>query len=221
MEDQLGEYTDGGFQNAKRIYQEGGHSQSYAVLTLGTGLSSAVAPGDKVTGGVDATNGQPIVGQAWAEEGSGSTMLRVQYPTTDVQATWSNCVVGGLVGTVTDGCYAATGNVTVGGQTYSYTYNIASDNDNGRTLQGFSTKAETKMRVNGVGPYYKSFQKFVDYYGRVDYADAFVQAALDGTAVSLNDKTFDFSSYTFTGRAGMLLVSSCCLDQRSILPTKS
>ena len=40
----------------------------------------------------------------------------------------------------------ANGTVTAGSLTLEYTYDVASNNDNGRTLQGFSTGANKKMR---------------------------------------------------------------------------
>lgn len=204
MEVQLAELTSSGFANAKRIYQEGGHSKTYAVLNLGSALTSAVSKGEEVTGGVD-TTGQPVVGKAFADTSVGSNTLQVQYSTSTVQATWSDCIVGGLQETITDGCYAASGSIMVGGSSYDYTYAIETGNKNGRTLQGFSTGADKSMRENGDGPYYSTFQKFYDYYGRHDYGDAFVLAAFDGSAVSMNGKTFDFSSYGFTGKAGTFL----------------
>jgi len=203
MENELGELTASGFQNAKSIYREGGHSKSYAELTLTSpaSLASSVTKGDAVIGGTD-TTGAPVVGKAFADAPQGSSKLQVQYSTSTVQASYSDCQVGGLVDTVTTGCLAATGSITVGGTTYEYEYDIDTNNDNGRTIQGFSLGADTSMRVNGEGAYFATFQKFFDYYKRFDYADAFVIAALDGGATTLNGKTFDFTSYSFTGKAG-------------------
>jgi hypothetical protein len=44
--------------------------------------------------------------------------------------------------------------------------------------------------------------QFNTYYGAVDYSDQIVTAAFDGNAVTLNGKTFDFSSYGLEPRAG-------------------
>jgi hypothetical protein len=207
MEDQLGELSDFGFDNAKNIYVKGGHSKTYAILTLTPGLSAMVAKDAEVTGGLD-TTGKPVVGKALEDAAAASTMLKVQYSTSEVQASWSDCRVGGLPDPVIDGCFDTSGSITVDGETYAYTYTIETNNYNDRTLQGFSSEADEKMRVNGVaeGPYYYTFQKFVDFYGIYDYADAFVSAALAGTSVTLNDKIFDFSSYGFAGRAGTCLL---------------
>jgi len=213
MEVQLGELTSAGFANAKRIYTEGGHSKTYARLALGSALTSAVSKDDEVTGGVD-TTGQPVVGKAFADAPVGSTTLLVQYSTSEVQATWSDCIVGGLQDITTDGCFEASGSVTIGGLSYDYTYTIETHNDNGRTLQGFSTGADKSMRENGDGPYFSTFQKFYDYYGRFDYADAYVLAAFDGSAVTMNGKTFDFSSYDFVGKAGTFFEKSVARRRR-------
>ena len=207
MEDQLGEASDAAFANAKRIYTEGGHSKSYAVLTLDPGLSAMVAKGAEVTGGQD-INGDAVTGTVLEDTAAGSTTLKVQYLTSEVQSSWSDCRVGGLPDPFTDGCFNAAGSIIVEGETYAYTYTVATDNDNDRTIQGFSTEADEKMRVNGAapGPYYYTFQKFFDFYGIPDYADAFVSAALAGESVTLNGKTFDFSQYGFAGRAGTCLL---------------
>ena len=104
------------------------------------------------------------------------------------------------------GFTAANGTLTVAGvANVAYTYDIAENNDNGRTLQGFSTSAQKKMRVNGNGAFYDDFQKFLDYYGDSDYSDKFALAALAGNSLSIGGKTFDFSSYDFEARAG-----KCC-----------
>jgi hypothetical protein len=58
------------------------------------------------------------------------------------------------------------------------------------------------MRVNGNGNYYADFQKFFEYYGQVDYADAFISAAFGKQSANLGGKVFDFSSYTFAGQSG-------------------
>lgn len=206
MEDQLGELSDFGFENAQRIYAEGGNSNSYASLALATGLTAMVAKDAEVTGGLD-TSGRPVVGKVLEDAAAGSKTLKVQYSVSEVQASWLDCRVGGLPDPVLDGCFNASGLITVNGETYEYTYTVETDNHNDRTIQGFSTKADEKMRVNGAaaGPYYYTFQKFFDFYGIPDYADAFVSAALDGTPVTLGGKTFDFSSYGFAGRAGTCL----------------
>ena len=117
------------------------------MLSLTTPLASKVTKGDPVVDGLD-TSGRKVVGKAYADASAGTSTLKVQYSTSEVQDSYSDCQVGGLQDTTTTGCYSATGSVSVGGQSYTYEYNVDSDNDNGRTLAGFSTGADTSMRVN-------------------------------------------------------------------------
>jgi hypothetical protein len=78
----------------------------------------------------------------------------------------------------------------------------------GYSLQGFSINNNIQMKVNGTGSYYETFQKFVDYYGAFDYADQLIGAAYNKTSVELNGKSFDFSNYSFVGRAGTYELSA-------------
>jgi len=50
METQLAVGTEEGFQNARNIYEQGGHSKSHAVITLDTPLSAALGKGDPISG---------------------------------------------------------------------------------------------------------------------------------------------------------------------------
>jgi len=201
MEVQLGDKSNASFENAKAIYEQGGNSKTFAVLTIPGGLTVSVGKGDEVFGTNEA--GLPIQGKVYEAASSSETTLKVQYLTGDSQASYSDCQVGGLVETNTVGCFtAANGTLTVAGvANVAYTYDIAENNDNGRTLQGFSTSAQKKMRVNGNGAFYDDFQKFLDYYGDSDYSDKFALAALAGNSLSIGGKTFDFSSYDFEARA--------------------
>jgi hypothetical protein len=52
------------------------------------------------------------------------------------------------------------------------------------------------------GAYYPTFSKFEKYYGSYMYADTFILGALNGQAVSLNGKSFNFNDYGYDGRAG-------------------
>ena len=91
----------------------------------------------------------------------------------------------------------------MGGATIAYTYDVATANTNGLTLQSLSTNANVEMRVNESGEFYPDFQKFYDYYGTADYANQIIQAAFAKTAVTLNGRVFDFSGYDFPARGGM------------------
>ena len=66
-----------------------------------------------------------------------------------------------------------------------------------RTLQGFSTSAETKMYEGCPGCPYKTYSKFYNYYKSFTYADDWALAALDGTTVTYGapaSTTVDFAT---------------------------
>jgi hypothetical protein len=50
--------------------------------------------------------------------------------------------------------------------------------------------------------YYEDFQKFVDYYGDVYYADKFVLAAFDGSSTAFDRGNGDFRDYSLESRTG-------------------
>ena len=72
-------------------------------------------------------------------------------------------------------------------------------NKAGRTLQGFATTSTvtSKMYSGCAGCPYQTFMQFYNYYGDLDYADKWVLAALDATALTYtNGMVADFSSTT-------------------------
>ena len=97
------------------------------------------------------------------------------------------CQVGGLYTfkeANRDGCYNDTGSVLViphGDQTntfsLTYEYDIREDNDNDRTLQSLSTRADKEMKACDVCPYHEDFQLFLNYYGDADYANRWIMGA--------------------------------------------
>jgi hypothetical protein len=102
METQLDSYTDAGFAVARNIYTKGGHSKSYAVLTLLSALSTAVPEGTVITG--SSAGGDIVAGEAYEDADVGSTTLKFRYSVGSSQATYSGCQVGGLQETNTAGC---------------------------------------------------------------------------------------------------------------------
>ena len=102
MEVQLGDKSNASFENAKAIYEQGGNSKTFAVLTIPGGLTVSVGKGDEVFGTNEA--GLPIQGKVYEAASSSETTLKVQYLTGDSQASYSDCQVGGLVETNTVGC---------------------------------------------------------------------------------------------------------------------
>jgi hypothetical protein len=132
MEDQLSLATDESYEAARRIYNEGGNSKSYATIKLATPLTMDVADDDPIMGSSE--DGTQVAGKAYDAYPTGSSTINVFYETTDSQAAYVNCQVGALVETNLEGCFAAEGTVTIGGTDYEYTYDPATDNNNDRTL---------------------------------------------------------------------------------------
>ena len=165
---------------ATAVYSSGGYSKSRADFTLAIPLTSSYSKGDVVTG-LNA-DGAVIGGFVYMDHAAGATTLRVGYATSDIQATYMDCKVGGLETPVTTGCFADGQSITVAGDVLAVTGAIA--NSNGRTLQGFSSGAESKMYNGCIGCPYKDFMMYYDYYGDFTYADKWVSAALAGTATA-------------------------------------
>ena len=85
---------------------------------------------------------------------------------------------------------------------YTYSYDIRQDNNNDRTIQSFSTKAEEKMRPAPGQAYFKDFQTFVDYYGDTDYANKWILAAFGGNSTSYSSGRGDADFAPLVGNAG-------------------
>ena len=146
IEAQIGAGTNGSFENAKAVYEQGGHSKSHAKLTLVNGASATFTDKTEFTG--KDTLGNDVIGKVYKASSTPNGQLWLQYKTSDIQSTYVGCRVGALAQTgdaVTEGCFAESGTVSDGTNTYQYTYNIESDNDNGRTIKGFSTAVQGKM----------------------------------------------------------------------------
>ena len=94
IETQLALGTDASFQNAKAIYQQGGHSKSYASIKLDTPLSSSISKGTVITGVTE--SGVEVSAKAYSDFNAGVTDIQVQYQTTDIQASYVTCQVGAL-----------------------------------------------------------------------------------------------------------------------------
>jgi hypothetical protein len=132
IEEQLALKTSQAFGLANKIYNEGGHSKSYAILTLSAPLTSDVLKGAAIVGKSSA--GKEISCKAKDDYPSGSESIEAFYTTTDIQESYMGCQVGGLVTKNLVGCLAADGTVDVGGTQYAYTYVPDIDNKNDRTM---------------------------------------------------------------------------------------
>ena len=99
MEGANANFSAAGFINGKKIYSEGGNTETFATLTLGAQLPVAVTVGTIVTGFTNATI--PVSGFAYEAAALGSSTLKVRYAT---GAAVLQCSVGGLQKTNTTGC---------------------------------------------------------------------------------------------------------------------
>lgn len=199
IEEQLAAGTDESFGIAARVYQEGAHSKSFAQVTLGTALTSSLTKGTVIEGVT--SGGSQVVGKALKDFASGATSIEIQYLTTDIQASYVGCQVGARPDPNLGGCFAENGTLTINGAQFDYSYNPEENNDNDRTLQGFSRQAREKMFECDNCPYV-DYKKFVDYYGQFDYADRWVTAALAGSTTNFDNGNAAFSLYGLTGRGG-------------------
>lgn len=148
----------GDWHKARNIYTMGGNSGAKATLTV-SGLAGNVSKGTTVTQGA-------ATGYFKTEAGQGQTTLEISYTST--------CKQGGTVNPVTTGCFTnAGGSIILDDVTDA---GSPSDVKNSyRTLQGFSTAAESKMAGQ------EFYAPFHAYYDHGDYADRQVMGALDGT----------------------------------------
>mmetsp|Transcript_37819 Transcript_37819/g.61789 ORF Transcript_37819/g.61789 Transcript_37819/m.61789 type:complete len:518 (+) Transcript_37819:133-1686(+) len=193
IEDQLTQKTPEAFQNARKIYNNGGHSKSYALITLTDTLKSNIKKSDPISG--TNSEGNSVSGKAYADYDKGTTgAIKVLYATTDLQASYVDCQVGALTEPNMSGCFAATGVLKIDEEEHAYTYDPEMNNVNDRTIAKFSTGAGAKMSG------YTDYKYFKDYYGEEDYAHQWVEAAFEGDSTSFSNGNADFSRYDFEGK---------------------
>lgn len=87
--------------NAKRVYEQGGHSFSYAELTLSNlDLGHSFEIGTRVSGTSSSddveVSGSLMEPISWPDGTTDNIIVRVQYDTTDNFADYVNCQVGAL-----------------------------------------------------------------------------------------------------------------------------
>jgi hypothetical protein len=144
-----------------KVYTDGAFSKSVAKVTLSTPLTAPVTVDTQITGVNE--DGKQVVGKAYEDYATGSSVIEIQYQTLDIQAQYVGCQVGANPNPKTDGCFAPTGSLSISGSAaVSYSYNPSADNVNKRTIQGFSTEAEEKMYRCANCPY-STYEKFYDY----------------------------------------------------------
>ena len=184
IENELARKTNESWENAKQIYLQGGNSKSYALLTLSEPLRADVPKGAAVTG--KNADGNEVAGKMYDTTASGTVNVKIQYATTDVQDSYVQCQVGALVGEDINmsGCFAGGENtITINGQVYTYTYTPETENKNGRTIAGFSTQLEDKLK-NGPNAPYTDFEYFRRYYGESSLVLSFLVLFLPPSIIS-------------------------------------
>ena len=96
--------ADGDLENAKKVYELGAHSRSYAELSLGfEGLPGDIGP-HSIASGIS-VSGQAITGVGIDEAKLGAKTVKIQYHNDDNPV---KCLVGGNPDPVTEGCRLST-----------------------------------------------------------------------------------------------------------------
>eukprot|EP00591_Stephanopyxis_turris_P003722 CAMPEP_0195524766 /NCGR_PEP_ID=MMETSP0794_2-20130614/24798_1 /TAXON_ID=515487 /ORGANISM="Stephanopyxis turris, Strain CCMP 815" /LENGTH=517 /DNA_ID=CAMNT_0040655057 /DNA_START=34 /DNA_END=1587 /DNA_ORIENTATION=+ len=207
----IGLGTEEGLQTALDIYTKGGNSKSYAVLTLiDSAISTAMAKGTAVSGTNE--SGMTVTGKLYYDVTPDATSITVQYATTDQPLNHVGCRVGGLTSATTDGCFGASGTVTVGETELTYSYDVLTGNQNGRTLNGFSTSAKDKMYMCEKNCPYNEYKAYYDYYKQFDYASQFVTGAISRTQTQFMNNDKDFSDWPIVARGEMAKKASAYMS---------
>jgi len=197
IEDQLSIGSEVSFEKARRVYDEGGHSKSVAVINLASPLTRGLGKFTEVSGKTE--SGLTVAGVLFDNYPNGISTIEIQYKTNPAQKFYVGCQVGGLSRPKLDGCLAPSGTLNILGDDLPYTYEPKTQNVNKRTIRKFSTTAEEKMFRCENCPY-GTFAKFREYYGFFDYADKWVDAAFDGAGTKMTRGNANFARYGFKGR---------------------
>jgi hypothetical protein len=198
------------YTTAKNMYQSGGHSKSYAAVSVASAAANIPAfTTAAACSGTDAS-GNAVTGMSLKSAASAATSgnaagpYKCIYPTSTTQATFCTCMVGAIpsASQVTTGCLdtSATLTITEGSNTVTLaggTYTIS--NDAGRTIQGFGTSSThtSKMYTNSAscpGCPYRDYVKFYNFYGAHGYGDDIVLGALNDAALATEETEVVFPS---------------------------
>jgi len=211
MEIELKKETAIGYINAQAIYEYGGNSKSIAEITLDVNLDSAILKGTEVVGaGIDVGEAR---GTVYENASSGQKIVKIQYETSSDQGSFGNCRVGALQeGRETSGCFLDRGSVRIGSADHSYTYNPLTHNNNGRTLQGFSSDVQSKMIECSTGCPFTEAQMFVKYYGQPNYGDEWILSAFGRRETDFKNGNADFSLYGDDGLGEVIKKGSVYLN---------
>jgi hypothetical protein len=95
MEGQLALKTSKSFTNAKKFYEQGGNSNSYALLNLTKALEADIPASTTVSGyAPDETTW--VGGSTIGDHKAGETLVKVGYQISEVQESYVGCRVGAL-----------------------------------------------------------------------------------------------------------------------------
>lgn len=144
-------------------------------------------------------SGKPVQLLAYQDYEAGERQIKLLYATSDVLSEYQFCQVGANNEPVLHGCLLANGTISLDGiksVDLSYSYNPDTDNQNGRTLAGFSTKAETLMANCGPSCPHADYSKYYNYFGVHDYGHQYITAALEQRQTAFVHGNVDFSTYS-------------------------
>jgi len=148
---------NGSFSSAGDVYVNGGNSMKTSKIEMSDPLVKDFAKGAKVEQGA-------AIGTLATEAKMGATTLKVGITST--------CVGQFAQTKDTSGCFTKNGDsLKVDGVDVGSVFDV---NLRYRTLAGFSVEAESKMKGQ------EMFEMYKAYYGKADYADRFIKAALKG-----------------------------------------
>jgi len=203
------------FNIAQTIYNNGGHSHSFATLTLNTSLTQDIEPGTKLE--VVDTDGVKIAGRALGLAAVPATKVNFEYGISSNQDSFVGCQVGALPSAdqVTRFCLPESGFLNVAFRSgINYSYDPAKDNRNARTLAGFSTTAQETMVDCGLRCPYETYDKYYTYYGAYDYGHTFVESAFEmGSTQGFKNGNNDFSQLSDIAKAGTCFVKNNILSR--------
>lgn len=201
------------FYLAQSMYRLGAHSKSYAELTFNgttsTGLPQFVAEGTAMRG--TTRTGVQVRGNALADAPAGSQTVMFLYT---VGTDPLPCYVGSLPeeSQYSDGCLDDRGSIDIADQdTIQYSYDFQINNKNARTLAGFSTSAKDLMHDCDTCPY-KTYEKFIQYYGEYDYGHQIITTALYQGQTSFKNGNHDFSKNYQLGIPEIVSKGVVCLN---------
>lgn len=212
-----------GFKYAKSLYGSGGHSKSFALLSLDEPLSTIV-PKDTEVSSINSSDGNTIKGKVFKDARQHDTSIYVSYNNDDNDHS-NRCMVGaGGMDPVNDGCFSFTGNLNIHTTkpiTASYYYDPITDNHNDRTIKKLSSEAgDTMWHCYGNHCPHDDYKKFYNYFGTFTYADEFIEKAFE-TTTNNNDGNSNNAAETTAFKNGNINFKNYSIEGRSEIIKKA